>query len=355
MYYAGLDLHKRFSYVTVMDHMGNIISQDKVSNEPDLLRDFLHPFMSGSNGLELSLEAGSNWYWLYELLSGLGIKVRLAHPKKLRAIASARIKTDKIDSTILAHLLRTDLLPSSYIPTRDCRHQRELLRYRASLVRLRAMVKNKCHALLAKNGIQSPFSDPFGKGGMEYLRGLQLPEVFRMGLDGYLRLLDCLSIEVNLVTKEIDRKAEADPKARLLMGIPGIGRYSALLILSEIGDITRFPDSRHLCSYAGLVPSVRSSGQRTVRGGITHEGSPWLRWILVEAAQKAVQRPGPLKEAYQELLRRKGKGAAKVACARKLLKAIYHMLSKNEPFMPKDRTGGKLHTLHGPQRGPQND
>ncbi|HHT9118420.1 MAG TPA: IS110 family transposase [Candidatus Hypogeohydataceae bacterium YC38] len=352
MYYAGLDLHKRFSYVTVMDHTGKIVSQDKLPNDPDTLGDFFHSFGSNSGKIELALEAGSNWYWLYELLDDLGVRVNLAHPKKLKAIASARIKTDKIDSTILAHLLRTNLLPSSYIPTRDCRHQRELLRYRASLVRLRTMVKNKCHALLAKNGIQNPFSDLFGKGAIEYLKGLQLPQVYRGALDGYLRLVDCLSIEIKTVSKEIDQRVEADPKAQLLLGIPGIGRYSALLILSEIGDINRFPDARHLCSYAGLVPSVRSSGQRTLRGGITHEGSPWLRWILVEATQKAVQRPGPLQEAYQELLKRKGRGAAKVACARKLLKAIYHMLSKNEPFMPKDRMGGKLPTLHGPIKRP---
>ncbi|MDI6759218.1 MAG: transposase, partial [Candidatus Brocadiaceae bacterium] len=131
MLYAGLDLHKKFSYVTVMDEQGKIVSQGKLPNDQDSITEYIESI--GSELKELAMEAGPSWYWLYELLDSLDINVHLAHPKRVKAIASARVKTDKIDSTVLAHLLRTNLLPEAYIPDRETWLQKELLRHRASL------------------------------------------------------------------------------------------------------------------------------------------------------------------------------------------------------------------------------
>src|SRR5438132_7316212 len=197
--------------------------------------------------------------WLYELIEDRHPDLVLAHPLKTKAIASARIKTDKIDATTLAHLLRADLVPAAYIPPRAVRDTREILRYRASLVRLRTQVKNKIAAILSKNGIVTPTKTAFGVKSRQFLATVAVRPCYRLALEGYLRQLAHLTDEITQAAQTIEAQAQADPEAQLLCTMPGIGAYSALLILSEIGNVHRFPDSRHLCSYAGLVPSVPSS------------------------------------------------------------------------------------------------
>jgi len=135
MIYIGIDYHKRYSVATQMDETGKILSQIRLSNDSDTLLGYLRGLPKGT---KIALEATGSWYYFYEMAEGMGLDIHLAHPLKTRAIAAARIKTDKIDSAILAHLLRTNLLPTSYIPTRATRDAREILRYRASLVFLRA-------------------------------------------------------------------------------------------------------------------------------------------------------------------------------------------------------------------------
>lgn len=306
-----------------MDKEGNILSQQKVSNHKDSLTDFLSTIPSSS---QIALEATCNWQFFYELAERFNLHVSLAHPLKTRAIAEAKIKTDKIDSTILAHLLRSNLLPESYIPDQNTRDLKELLRYRASLVKLRVQVKNKIHSLLLKNGISSPYSDAFGKSGITFLKQLPFPNCYRIPLGGYLRLLELFSEEINKITKILQSLLKENPKARLLTTLPGIGYYSALLIISEIGDMRRFPDYKHLCSYSGLVPSVHSSAGHTKLGHISKQGSRWLRWILVEAAVKAGNSNTSLGAYYQRIAKRKGTKIARVALARQILRKIYFML-----------------------------
>lgn len=186
------------------------------------------------------------------------------------------------------------------------RELRELLRYRVSLVRMRTRVKNKIQALLTKNGLQHPFSDLFGKAGRRWLASLELRPVYRNTLEGYLRILDSMDREILPVTGEINIRAPADPKAKLLVSVPGIGHYTALLILSEIGEVERFPSPGHLVSYAGLNPSVYFSGGVTRYGRITKQGSSWLRWILTESASIAARHPGKLQSFHQKIARRHG-------------------------------------------------
>jgi len=327
--YIGVDLHKKYSFITKMDEKGNIIEQFKLSNQPQSI---LHFVESLPPNCKIALEATANWYFFYELLENKIKEIYLAHPLKTRAIAEAKIKTDKIDSTILAHLLRADLLPTSYIPPREIRDQRELLRYRASLVSIRTAIKNKIHAILSKNGITLPYSDYFGKKALKELKSLNLRHAYRKELDGYLELLEVLNKLIKEVTQIIREIVEENPQARLLTTIPGISYYSALLILSEIGDIRRFPNAKKLCSYAGLVPSVRSSGGRTRYGPITKQGSKWLRWILIELAPHFVRGSEEMKRYFERIARKHGVNTAKVAVARKMLKIIYYMLRDNRPY-----------------------
>ncbi len=326
MLYVGLDFHKYFSFVTVMDGQGEIVKRAKVQNRPDTLLAF---FGQLEDEVTVAVEATWNWYWLQELFEDHHIPMKLVHPQRAKAIASARIKTDKIDSEILAHLLRTDLLPEAYIPTRETRLLRERLRYRASLVRLVAQLRHKLHAVVAKNGLRLPNRNILGKKSLSYLREISLADAFRQGIDGYLRVAEILRQEIERVSETIACEAQQDPRALRLTELYGIGYYLALLIVAEIGDITRFPRTKNLCAYAGIVPSVHSSGQTHYTASITKQGSKWLRWALTEAAHH-IQRKPPFDRFYQRVKSRRGPKIAQVAVARKLCKTIYHMLTEEE-------------------------
>jgi len=329
--YIGLDLHRKYSQVAVMDSSGRVLEEGRLENE----REEIEGYFSGLSGeVKVAVEATGNWYWLVDLLESCGCEVWLAHPKNVKAIASAKIKTDKIDARVLGHLLRTDYLPTAYIPSVAVRDRRELLRYRCFLVRHRTSLKNRLHSLIAKRGISHPFSDLFGKAGREWLCQLELPDIYLEEIEGIMEIIDQLEMKVKGLEKKIRERVEEDHLALLLLSVPGVGYFSSLLILAEIADIDRFCDAKHLCSYAGLVPSVHSSGGKTRYGRITKEGSGWLRWVLIQAVPKAIKKDPHLQRYYQDLTKKHGKKIAKVAVARKLLKSIYHMLKRKEPYNP---------------------
>jgi len=328
MLFTGLDLHKSFSYVTTITDKGRIVGQRKLPSNGEVV-EFLKAF---DESMEVAIEATPSWYWLYDQLEEEGFDVKLSHPLKTKAIAYAKVKTDKVDSATLAHLLRSDLLPLSYVPEKPVRLTRELLRYRASLVKIQTGIKNKIHAILAKNNVSHSYSDLFGKAGMAFLQLVPLPENYRIALEGYVSVLEAVRREIRVASRRVQQLAQEDPDAMLLMTVPGVGYYSALLIRSEIGDVKRFPSAKQLCSYAGLVPSTYASGNTCYHGHITKQGSRWLRWTLIEAAIHAVKRPGPLRRFYHKVERKKGGKVAKVATARKLLEWMYHILKDGKTF-----------------------
>jgi transposase len=207
---------------------------------------------------------------------------------------------------------------------------------------LRTQIKNKVQAILSKNGLRTPTKTAFGKKSQRYLADVAVRPCYRLALDGYLALIQNLQEQIGQVSAWIDQQVQRSPEAQLLDTMPGIGPYAALLILSEIGEIDRFPDAKHLCSYAGLVPSVYASGGKVRHGRLTKQGSKWLRWILIELALHAVNGAPQFRSLYYRVMRKHGKNAGRVAVARAMLKAIYHMLKFKETFkaMPvKKRTG----------------
>lgn len=329
--YIGIDLHKAKSFVTRLDQRGRVVEQVELAHRTGELQTYLERVPAAAR---IAVEATGNWMWLYELIEDRHPNLMLAPPLKTKAIASARIKTDKIDATTLAHLLRTDLLPAAYIPPRSVRDRREVLRYRASLVRLRTQVKNKIAAIISKTGLQPPTKTAFGVKSRRFLASVLVRPCYRVALDGYLRALEHLTTEIRQVSETIEAEAAADPQAQLLQTMPGVGAYAALVILSEIGDVHRFPDSRHLCSYAGLVPSVHASGGKTRLGRLTKQGSSWLRWILVEVSMHAINGAPQFRHLYARVAHKHGRNIGRVAVARAMLKTIYAMLTKQEAFRP---------------------
>jgi transposase len=327
--YIGVDLGKRKAVVVKKDRQGKTTSKVTVAVTQAALESY---FSKQDRRSQVVVEATGNWMYLYESIERYTPDVVLAHPLKTRAIAEARIKTDTIDATTLAELLRLDGIPKAYIPPREVRDVRELLRYRASLVSIRVGIKNKIHAVLTKNGIDCTFSDILGKSSRQWLKSLAVRACYRLEIDGYLRIAEALAISIGEITKTIKAEVAENPQAQLLMGIPGISYYSALLILSEIGEVDRFPDAKRLCSYAGLVPSIYSSGSKSYSGRITKQGSRWLRWILVEISIHAANGDSNFQKIYRRVSRRRGRSTAKVAVARKILTVIYAMLKRSESF-----------------------
>ena len=273
------------------------------------------------------MESSSTWYWLYEILSRRH-RVVLSNPAKTKAIASAKLKTDKVDALMLANLLRGGYIAESYVPSRRVMSLRELVRYRANLVRMRGTVKNRVHAYLLMNNIKIDYG-PFTKGFLEELRKVKDARV-----EGYLRIIERLNLEIHEASKRICSEALNDEAARLLMTIPGISFYSALLLVSEIGDVSRFPDSAHLVSYAGLASSTHSSGGSTYHGRITKAGSPYLRWALNQCVRAHIrgEPEGSVAEFYDRLRRKKGHAKAVVAASAKLLKIVYWVLNEKRSY-----------------------
>ncbi|MDI6689803.1 MAG: transposase, partial [Actinomycetota bacterium] len=202
MLYVGLDQHKKYSYFTVKGEEDEVVFQGKIPSTPSGIDDFLENFKDQE--ISVALEAGSSWYWLYDLLEEKVKKVSLVNPKACKAIASAKLKKDKMDSLTLANLLKADLLPTCYIPSREERYFREIVRFRALLVRERTRVKNRMHSILGKLGITHEFSDLFGKKGRKFLEVLELSFPYRDELKSLLKVLDYLNEEIDYVTGIID-------------------------------------------------------------------------------------------------------------------------------------------------------
>ena len=281
MYYTGIDLHKKTSYITTVDEKGRIVARGNFGNIETVI---LEHFMSLGTQGQIVIESMSSWYWLYDLLTGSGFKVVVSNPVKTKAIASAKIKSDKLDSHMLAQLLRAGLICTIHVSSLETPRLKELLRHRNRLVQDATRMKNRIHNLLMKNNCQIPISDLFGLEGLGYLKEIDLPCYHRESLETYLHLHEGLKEQIEPLTMAVHGLAKENAMAKLLMTIPGIGPIVAMYMVAEIEDVRRFPSYRHLCSYAGLVPSLDFSGGKERTGRITKQGSPHLRTALIEAA-----------------------------------------------------------------------
>jgi len=327
--YIGLDAHKKFCYATTMDKEGNKLGERRFPTTDEFLDAFAESLDDESR---VVLEASTSGLRVYERLESKGVDVSMAHPLKLKAIADAKIKTDKIDSEVLAHLFRSDFIPFAYVPPAEVRDLRDLVRHRAALVRVRTSIKNRIHAILTREGIHHGFSDLFGKAGTKLLKSVELKEQNRIAVDNFLSIRDVLESKIDEVSELIDEKADKERGVTVLSEIKGLGKYTSLLALAEIGDVSRFPTYKKLSSWVGLIPSTKSSGGVTRHGKITKRGNKILRWSLVQAAWRVIRYDDKLRAYYTRLAKRRGSNVAIVATARKLLKRIYFLLHENQVY-----------------------
>jgi transposase len=323
MYYTGIDLHKKTCFLTTLDEEGKTVHRAHLENSEDSILSYFRALGAES---KIVIESMASWYGLYDLFTEQGFQVVISNPIKTKAIASAKIKNDKVDSHMLAQLLRAGLISTVYVSTVKTRQLKELLRHRQRLVRDITRMKNRIHILLMKNNYPVPYSDLFGVQGLKYLREISLPDYHREQVEIYLSLYGQIRMKVEPLTKKIQEMAQEHPIAKLLMTIPGIGPIVAMFIIAEIEDLGRFRSYRNLASYAGLVPSLDASGGKERRGRITKQGSPYLRTALIEAAQAiARMKKRRLNIFFRKRIVKSGYQKAIVATAHKLLQYVFYV------------------------------
>ena len=316
MEYYGLDVHKLSITYTCVDVGGRVLRRGRVPNTYEDIREIVAP---SSGEAWVVLEATRAWSFVYDTLESTGVRIFLAHARRVKAIASAKVKTDSVDSETLVHLLRTGLLPVSYAPPPPVRSWREMLRTRHALVRMRTTFYCRIQILLAKEGLLCPASDIFGRRGRRWLQAQELTPVHRQLVDLLTRQADALKKEITLLEDNLREALSDHPALDRLLTVPGFGFLTAATFLAEVGDVSRFPRARNLVSYLGLAPRVHASGGRVRMGRLTKEGPPLVRSYLVQASYNAIRRPGVCQDLYGRVYARSGSQAARVAVARKLV------------------------------------
>jgi transposase len=275
--------------------------------------------------------------FVHDELTRYGWDVLVADAVKVKGLAPLACKTDKVDARVLAELSFRDLVPAIWLPGEQLRRERELSRFRLHLVKHRTSLKNRIHATLLTFGQQRPVSDLFGTGGRQLLSELEIPQPWQSNLQASLGLIDELERRITEIETELQRSGADHAYVPLLMTAPGIGWVLGYTIAAEIGEINRFATTKQLVSYTGLCPRVKQSGDSDLRGPLSKHGPRYLRWALIEAAQHAAAHPA-YRERYQHTKRRLGKqrGAkvAQIELARTLAEAIWHMLTRHQPFAP---------------------
>lgn len=330
MPFAAFDLHKKFIQAAVFDDLGNPLHRERFPATRAALEAFAQKHLTPRH--KVALEATFNTWPIVAILQPRVAEVVVSNPLQTRAIAQAKIKTDKIDADVLAHLLRCDYLPKVWIPTEDIRHLRHECTERANLTQDRTRIKNRIHAVLHQRLIEAPHGDLFCPRSRAWLRTLALDPAGRKTLDRHLRQLDAVEREILALGDDLAAHAHATPQVKLLMTLPGVDVAVAEALDSTLGDISRFPSADEAAGYLGLVPSTYQSAESCYHGPITKRGRAHARWLLVEAAQHLDRHPGPLGVFFRRLAHKKNRNVAVVATARKLVVIAWHMLKHNEPY-----------------------
>jgi transposase len=331
MRYAGLDVHKKVIQAVVLDEKGAVLHRARF----DATRDELRAFAARRLGPDcaVALEATTNTWGIVEVLEPFAREVVPSNPLRTKAIAEAKVKTDKVDALVLAQLLRCDYLPRVWKPDDRTRAMRQLATWRADLVQDRTRLKNRIHAILHQRLIHPPTDDLFGTRGRAWLAcGVEIDDLGRAMLDSFLRELASVEQEIERLSHELAVRAHEDEDVRLLLTLPGCDVAVAHGLLSAWGDVSRFRDADHATGYLGLVPSTYQSADHCYHGKITKQGNSHARWLLVQAAQHLDTHPGPLGVFFRRLAAKKNRNVAVVACARKLAAIAFLMLKNREPY-----------------------
>jgi transposase len=327
--FIGIDLGKTCASVCIMDRHGNIIREFDFAVNKQSVEITAKVLPTNST---IAIENSTNSFAVFQILRSFSHNVVISDPVMTKAIASSKLKTDKVDARTIANLLRSEYLPTIWVPDTETLKIRLLTSHRSSLGRSLTRLKNKVHSVLHRNLIQHGFSDLFGKAGREWLKTVMVADYEKLQISTSLAALESLEKELQEIEKTLAKESYEKENVNKLMSITGVSHISALTILSSIGDISRFPHPKKLSSYFGLVPTVYQSGQSNYHGGITKRGNSNVRWVLTQCANVAVQHDDKMKKFYLKIKDKKGHNKAVVAVANKLTRIIWHMLTNNQDY-----------------------
>jgi transposase len=324
----------------------------RVAHDRQIYREFLARLPAHS---AIAVEASGTYSWLIDEMERLGHRPRLCNPLEAKRRMGLTNKTDKLDARGLAILLRNGTLPEVWIPPSELRDQRELLRLRIFLVRLRTRVKNRIHGTLARFNVQIPGADLFGVAARRELgtRLPELPEHSREAVEQELATLDFLETQIESAEERLEAIMQVSVETDLLKTLPCVGPILSMVLMLEIGKVERFPTAAHLASYAGLVPRVHSSGGHTRMGQVCGNVNRNLKWAFVETGNLIVISQRRLAgthvvRLYQRIKRAKNHQKAVVAVARHLAEAAWWVLTKQEVYRePRGPRQQALSSTHG--------
>lgn len=331
--YVGLDVHKRVVEACFLDEAGTVLKRKRFDLDRESLLEFARRELARDD--RVALEATTNCWAVARLLQPHVAEVVVSNPLATKAIAEAKVKTDKVDALVLAQLLRCDFLPRVWQPDEATSLKRELTSRRTALVQDRTAVRNRIHSLLAVRLLKPVCDELFSAAGRAWLASLgedRLGAQARLLLDADLRLHDALEQEIDRLDDELARQGYDDARVKLLMTLPGVNVTVAQTLLAALGDVSRFRDGDHAASYLGLVPRTRQSADRSYHGPITKAGNSHGRWCMIQAAHCVKRHPGPLGYFFNKLAKRKNYNVAVTATARKLVAIAWHMLRYNEAY-----------------------
>lgn len=326
----GMDVHRSFAHIAVLEN-GLCRDEGRIGVRPEDLRAWAATLDPSD---EVALEATTNSDAIATMLRPLVARVVVSNPRKTRAIAEAKVKTDKVDARILAQLLAADFLPETWVADERTRRLRRLVMRRTHLVRQRTRLKNQVHGILARNLVPTcPHADLFSGVGRRWMGQQAVPADERRSIDALLRQLDFHGAELAELERDIAIEAIDDAVVARLMTVPGVDVTVAIAVVAAVGDFSRFPSPDKLVAYLGLNPRVRQSGNSpAVHGRITKAGPAQARGMLVEAAFAASRTPGPLRAFYRRVKERRGFQVATVAVGRKLTVLCWHLVTKGEDY-----------------------
>lgn len=334
--FIGCDAHKNFSVFVAVNEKGRAGEAFRVAHDRSVFREFLARLPAHS---AIAVEASRNYSWLVDEMERAGHRPKLCNPLEAKRRMGLTHKTDKLDARGLAILLRNGTLPEVWIPPSELRDQRELLRLRIFLVRLRTRVKNRIHGTLSRHNVHVPGADLFGAGPRLVLaaRLPELPQHSREAIEQELATLDFLELQIEAAEQRLETIMERSVEADLLKTLPCVGPILSMVMMLEIGRADRFPTAAHLASYAGLVPRVHSSGGHTRMGQVCGNVNRNLKWAFVETANLIVINQRRLcgthvVRLYQRIKRAKNHQKAAMAVARHLAEAAWWVLTKLEAY-----------------------
>ena len=326
----GCDFHPGYQQIAMLEEETGEVSERALSHgDQQEVRRF---YASLPAPVRVGIEASGQSQWFERLLEELGHEVWIGDAAKIRASCERKQKTDRRDAELLLKLLAEGRFPRIWVPTAEERDGRQLLLHRHKLVRLRTQMKNQLQALALNQGVQRKWK-LWSKKGRQELEALPLLPWARRRRTELLRMHDELEASIRELDRAVAEAAEVRPAVQRLMTHPGVGPVTALAFVLTMGPSQRFRRGKQVASYLGLIPAEHSSGSKKQRlGHISKQGSSFVRGLLVEAAQSAVQREPQMRREYRRLAQRKCRALAKVAMARKLAVRLYWMLRKGVDY-----------------------